>query len=189
MPRRHPQPFWRKSRSCWYVQIGKRQKSLSPDRDEAFRLYHELMIQPQATPAPSSVRDDDPLVVEVCDVFLHWLFKRKVMTTYRWHKHYIQMFGSSIPRDLRVSKLTPLHVTDEMDAHEDWQPNTKWDFARAVQRVFNWAVDQKQIPASPIRRVEKPTPEAGELAISPAQFAEAIAAIREPNFRELIRFC
>jgi hypothetical protein len=44
MPRKHPQPFWRAERTCYYVQIGKKQHRLDPDRDEAFRLYHELIV-------------------------------------------------------------------------------------------------------------------------------------------------
>jgi hypothetical protein len=29
------EPFWRDARNCWYVQIGKKQIKLYPDRDEA----------------------------------------------------------------------------------------------------------------------------------------------------------
>jgi hypothetical protein len=40
MPVRFPRPFWRSSRNCWFVQLGKKQVRLDPDRDEAFRMYH-----------------------------------------------------------------------------------------------------------------------------------------------------
>ena len=46
MPRRRPAPFWREQTRCWYVQLGKKQIRLSPDEEDAFRLYHELMASP-----------------------------------------------------------------------------------------------------------------------------------------------
>jgi integrase len=182
-------PFWRSATACWYVQIGKKQIRRSPEREEAFSLYHTLMHEPHvAQLRPTEISYDYRLVVEVCDAILEWLYKREVMTTYNWHKNYIQIIISSIPRDLRVSELKPFHVLDEMDAH-DWKPNTKWDFARAVQRVFNWAADSWRISSSPICKVEKPTPEAGELSISPAEFDQVMAQIQDPNVRDLIRLC
>ena len=58
MPReQHPEPFWRKQTKCYYVQIGKKQHRLSKDRDEAYRLYHELMAKPpEVTLVPCRVR-------------------------------------------------------------------------------------------------------------------------------------
>ena len=74
MLRRYPQPFWREFTSAWYVQVGKKQNRLSPDRDEAFRLCHELMGRgPEADPSPPAVSSLRPvLVLEVLDWFLDW---------------------------------------------------------------------------------------------------------------------
>ncbi len=53
MPRRqHPEPFWRQQTQCYYVQIGKKQHRLSSDREDAFRVYHELMSRPPDAPRP-----------------------------------------------------------------------------------------------------------------------------------------
>jgi hypothetical protein len=41
---RFRKPFFKKSHDCWYVQIEGRQIRLSKDRDEAFLLYHKMMI-------------------------------------------------------------------------------------------------------------------------------------------------
>ena len=41
-----PKPFFRTGRGVWYVEIDRRQINLGPDRDEAFRHYHELMAHP-----------------------------------------------------------------------------------------------------------------------------------------------
>jgi integrase len=72
-----------------------------------------------------------------------------------------------------------------MDA-KGWNPNTKNDFASAVQRAFNWAVKQGIIDRNPVAYIEKPAREARELAISPKDYAEVMAAVTEPNFRTLL---
>ena len=56
MPRRKKKtdlPFWwRKQTGCYYVQIDGKQVRLSPDLDEAWRLYHELMGGKPEEPPP-----------------------------------------------------------------------------------------------------------------------------------------
>lgn len=47
MPR-FPKPWWRSERNAWFVQVGRRQVNLGPDREEAFAKYHELMRQPKS---------------------------------------------------------------------------------------------------------------------------------------------
>ena len=39
------EPFWRSERNCWYVQNGSTQVRLSPEKDEAWRLWHEFMAR------------------------------------------------------------------------------------------------------------------------------------------------
>ena len=67
-----------------------------------------------------------------------------------------------------------------------WANNTKHDFISAVKRAFSWAVDEELIEKSPLARVKKPAREAREFAVMPSEYANIIAAIREPNFRDLI---
>ena len=38
-----PKPFFKKARGIWYVEINRKQVNLGPDKDEAFRQYHQLM--------------------------------------------------------------------------------------------------------------------------------------------------
>jgi integrase len=74
-----------------------------------------------------------------------------------------------------------------MDAQE-WSANTKHDFVTAINRGFNWAVKQQLIDKNPVAFTEKPAREARELATTPGDFTEVMAAITESNFRDLIRF-
>ncbi len=43
---RFPKPFFKKASGVWYVEIHRKQINLGPDREEAFRKYHELMADP-----------------------------------------------------------------------------------------------------------------------------------------------
>ena len=89
----HPEPFWRKQKQCYYVQIGKKQHRLSKHRDDVYQLYHELMSRPRCrrrrppTPSMPSGR-----VVELLDLFLEWARKNKAPRTYTWYKENIQRF-------------------------------------------------------------------------------------------------
>ncbi len=52
-----PKPFFKQARKSWYVETDRRQIKLGPDRDEAFRLYDQLMQQPpqQVAASPKSL--------------------------------------------------------------------------------------------------------------------------------------
>ena len=41
----HPQPFFRKSRSCWYVQPEGKQISLGSIQEAVFDQHHQLMAE------------------------------------------------------------------------------------------------------------------------------------------------
>lgn len=190
MPRKHPQPFWRDARQCFFVQLGKKQVRLSPDRDEAFRLYHELMSRPAGQPAndnrPAEPTATPRLVVQILDEFLDWADKHKAPRTYGWYKENIQRFIDRIPPGLTVAELKPFHVTRAMADFAHWANNTKADFIGAVKRALNWAADEELIDRSPLARLKKPAREAREMAVSPAEYRTIIEAVREPAFLDLI---
>ncbi len=55
-----PKPFRRAARDSWFVQVAGKQAELSADKDEAFRLPHDLMAKPTEQrvvkqPAPSDL--------------------------------------------------------------------------------------------------------------------------------------
>jgi integrase len=181
-----PKPFHRPKRNMWFVQIQGHEHKLSSDRAEAYRLYYGLMSREPG--APASVKaSDEHLVVQVVDDFLDWAKCNRAQATYDIYFRLLQTFADAIPATLTVGELKPFHVTRVMDAHSGaWGSNTKRDFAATVQRVFNWAEKQGLIDRNPLRHLEKPSAEARELAVSPLDHATMLAAIREPNFRDLI---
>jgi integrase len=185
MPRKHPEPFWRDARKCWFVQIGKKQHRLSPDRDEAFQLYHALMSrkpeEKQPTPPPAAL-----LAVEVLDRFLDWVKGQQAARTYEWYQRHLQHIASAIPARLTVAELKPWHVSRVMDAHPGWSANTRNGFARAVQRAFRWAMRQGLIDGAPLAFVEKPALEARETPVTPEEFDKLMEVVKDSAFRDLL---
>jgi integrase len=189
LPRRHPQPFWREFTRCWYVQIGKKQVRLSPDRDEAFRIYYELMSrgrEGQPSPSATTLAPTPTRAVEVLDAFLDWCGRNKAARTYEHYRANIQRFVSRIPAALTVTELKPFHVTRAMADFPDWGNNTKHDFIAALKRALNWAVDEELIARNPLARMKKPAREAREMAVSPEEYARVLETVVEPCFRDLI---
>lgn len=183
MPKKRPEPFWREQTHCFYVQIGKKQHRLDPDESTAWRLYHEMMAKPpeaRAVPLPSAMS-----AVEVIDRFLAWAEINREELTYEAYKRRLQNLVDAIPPTLAACDLKPYHVTQVMDAKE-WNANTKNDFASAIGRAYNWAIGQGLLERNPVALMEKPAREVRELAISPADYAEVMAAVAEPHFRMLI---
>jgi integrase len=184
-----PEPFWRSARSSWYVHDGTRTVRLSPDKDKAWRLWHELMSQRREgqSALPLIQRGEATTAVEIIDLFLDWVQKNRHRLTYEAYVRRLQAFVDAIPASLSAAELKPYHLTRVMDAHANsWNANTRNDFATAVQRAFNWAEKQSLIERNSIRQIEKPEREARELAINPAQYARIMDSVTEANFRALL---
>lgn len=181
-----PKPFWRAARSSWFVQVAGKQVKLSGDKDEAFRLYHELMARPPEQRVVKQPAPSDLLAVEVLDRFLDWCQKNRSKSTYVSQLYYSKKLTPTLPAYLPVAELKPYHLTRVMDAQEGWSTNTKHNFVTAISRAFNWAVDEGLIDRSPIFRMKKPAREARELTASPTDFSEIISVVKEPHLRDLI---
>lgn len=186
MPRRRPQPFWRAQTRCWYVQLGKKQVRLDPDEQAAWKLYHELMARPDEEPRTPPPAGPSLPVATLLDAFLDWTNRHKAPRTYAWYRENLQRFLDGIPRGLTVAELKPFHLTRALDRFPHWSNNTKHDFIGAVKRAFNWAAEEELIDRSPLARVKKPAREAREMAVSPAEYASVVEAIREPRFRDVV---
>ncbi|HEX3148483.1 MAG TPA: hypothetical protein VHR66_10390, partial [Gemmataceae bacterium] len=142
---RYPQPFFRRKRQRWCVQFNGKQINLGPDRDEAFRLYHELLGTASKSLARQSEVAECEAVVALIDTFLEWCQKHKAKRTYDWYIERTTSFAQTLPADITVDQLKPFHVQEWVDAHVDWAPGQVRGCITAIQRVFNWAVKQGRI--------------------------------------------
>ena len=127
-----PKPFFKKARKQWYVEIQRRQIALGPDRDEAFKRYHELMRQPESrTVNPSSF----PAIV---DAFLEWVKKNRSPDTFEWYRYRCERFCQRNP-DLRASDLRPFHVQRWVDRYPTLGRTSKRNYVRSMKRCCQWA--------------------------------------------------
>jgi integrase len=185
---RYPRPFWRESRQCWFVQLGKKQHRLDPDKDRAFELYHDLMKKSgKERREPLPMLASDPLVIEVLDAFLEWAKNNSTRRTFKWRKENIETFTASIPKQtLTVSQLKAYHVTREMEAHPTWGPDTRANFARCIQRAFSWALKQGLIETNPIQYVEKPAKKKREVFYTHEEYLKLLAEFPDQAMRDVI---
>ena len=179
------EPFWKTDRACYYVQHGTRQLRLSPDKDEAWRLWHELMARPPEEPK-AIVYGDGSLVVEILDAFLLWAEANSSPRTYAWRKENLETFGKSIPRDLTAADLKPFQVTREMNAHPTWGNDSRANFARCVQRAFRWAKSQGLIATNPVETVEKPGKGRREDFYTREEYEALLAAFPDQPIRDVL---
>lgn len=204
MPRRRKKtdlPFWwRASAKCYHVQVDGAQRRLDSDLDTAWRLYHEIMAggptapptraaaPTAATPAPAS----GPLVLDVLETFSTWVRANKAARTYEAYRdrlqHLVDGLKASGDLALPMASLRPIHVTRVVLANPGWSANTKRGVIAACQRATRWAKRQGLIDADPLADMEKPGAEDREAAVSPAQYAEIMAAVVDPAFRALLEF-
>jgi integrase len=179
-----PKPFFRAPRGLWYVEIDRRQVNLGPDRDEAFRRYHDLMARGRDQPEPPT----DDAVALLLDAFLDWCQKHRAARTYDWYRDYLQSFANSIPRNLSVERLKPIHVQQWVDSQAGWGSGKRGAIT-AVQRAFNWAAKMGLIETSPVRHVEKPRAGRREVVITPGEFAWILGRVGDEEFRDLLVVC
>jgi integrase len=175
-----PKPFYRKSRGLWYVQIDGKQHNLGPDRDQAFETYHDLMRQPETVAVVGES------VLAIIDAFLDWCHKNRARDTYEWYRWRLEMFARSIPRNLTVGRLKPIHVQTWIDSYDTWSSGSKRNGCRAVQRALNWAEKQGIIDKSPIAHMEKPAAGKRETVLSEREFTRLLALAPGAAFRDLL---
>jgi len=211
MPRQ-PKPWYREGRG-WYVQLDGRQTFLGehppkfprpkkndqgewtpppPIRDEFHRRMAASADRPRRQPAGR--RDESLLVCEVFDTFLSWLSARvaegsKSQRTYDWYRKYLQSFLRSAPPLLAIEDLDHSHVHGWVDSHPDWKTGKRGAMT-AVQRALNWAARAGLLKSlggkSPLAGLEKPAQGRREQLVTPEEYVEVTALVKDQNFRDLL---
>ena len=176
-------PFYVESRDTWMVWLNGRQEKLGKgiSEEEAFERYRELKsFRGKLRP--------NTLVAVVFDKFLDDLEVNNPKTTYDWYGHFLSSFAKR-HRTLTVSEICPNDLTEWANKDfKDDSPSTRHGAIRAVQRPFNWAVEQGLIPHSPIARVKKPTPNRREKIIPPKLWDEIMEKEKSIPWRDFLVF-
>jgi integrase len=174
-----PKPFFRSARQCWFVEIDGKQIKLSPDREEALRLYGELLAKPRAAKLASDS------VAVLMDIFLDWCEQHRPGRTYEWYKERCQGFLDAISATLTLRELKPFHVQQWVDSHK-WNDGMKRGAMIAVKRAFNWLAKQGHIDRSPLTGLELPPQGHRERVITPDEYKSILARYEGDPFADLL---
>jgi integrase len=175
-----PKPFYREKRDLWYVQIHGKQVNLGSDKELAFKKYHEIMHRP--TPVASE------LVAGMIEGFLDWAEQHLAASTYAGYKKFLNAFALSLPnpKTFPVEQLKPYHVQQWIDGRKAWGATMKHNAITAVKRCFSWGEKLGHISRSPIRSVEKPTPERRNQIVTVVHYETMLARVRSKTSKELL---
>lgn len=180
---RQPKPYFRKQKQAWYVQIDGRQISLGPEKEPAWRRYHELMA------GRADLASERATVVQLLETYLEWCSKHRSIGTYDNARLYCRHFARSAGKQLRIEQLKPKHITAWIDQHPKWSDTSKNDAISIVQRAFNWAAKQGHIIRSPIAGFdEKPARRRREVVYSEEEFASILRVTTDELFKDLLVF-
>jgi integrase len=90
---------------------------------------------------------------------------------------------------MTVEQLLPGHVYAWVDSQAGWKTSRRGAIV-AVQRAFNWAAKTGKLRSlggrSPLAGMEKPAQGRRELVVSREQFDEALAPVKDQEFRDLL---
>jgi len=141
-------PFFRKSTKCWYVKDsdGKFVR-LDPDEETAFRLWNQILEVQRV-----GVSDD----VSFSAIAEAWAQEHQNLLSaekFRQAVTHLANFATSVDGKLAVdvSKndlLTWMKLPKR--GQKVWAVNTQRDAARAIKRVFQWAVDERKLSWNPL---------------------------------------
>ena len=218
---RTPSPWYRAERDEWRVilrgvdhLLGNHPAGFPPPRKQRKRWnapqpildrFHELMaVKPGSTPSPKAATPVVVTVAIVFDRFLAWCQVNRSERTYEWSRNHIQNFCDALkqreepirPQNFPAASLTPLHVTEWVDANRRkrpgkraWGPNHCRGAITAVARAFSWATNQRLITENPVRGTEKPAAVRREQVLTRAEFDALLAEVKDDPFRNVLEFC
>jgi hypothetical protein len=175
---RRPKPWFRKERQAWFVTINGAQHNLGPDKNQAYDRFHELMRQ------PTERRVSSQLMAAIIDEFLDWCSRNRAEPTYEWYRYRLERFAQMYP-SLRIADLRPFHV-ERWVAQYDFSQTSRRNYLRSVKRCVRWAKLQGLIDSDPIAELEVPSANRKEVVVSPTEYDEILASIRDDGLRDLI---
>lgn len=106
---------------------------------------------------------------ELCEKFLAWSEKNQAPRTTQIYKEYLNAYirHIGISTDMPAESMKPLHVEDYIVAHQKWSDTYKNTTVVAINRPFNWGVDNGFIERNPIKKAAKPSVEGRKTYATP----------------------
>jgi len=178
-----PKPFFKKGRGVWYVEINRKQINLGPDKDAAFRQYHQLMAEPREAKAPSGT------VLEVIDTFLDWCQCRRAPDTFEWYGYRLQRLAVWLHRhypNIAARDLREFHIDEWLDTFDQLSSGSKRNYCRVIKRAMRWAKKKGRIEKNPIAEMELPKGGKREVVVSAGEWETMLGMVSNRCFRDLL---
>lgn len=192
---RQPKPWFRTSKSAWYVQyrgkkvlLGGHPDGAPPPKQtngtwNAPAVIRDAFYKLMATDPANLPKAGQIVVAQVCDLFLAHSEKHNEKATYVWYRHFLQSFSTLYGR-IAAAELKPFHVTKWLDANT-WKGGQR-NAVIALKRAFNWADQQGVLTPNPLRNVQKPPATRRTRIVTTAEREEILAAVPDRNFKEFL---
>ena len=178
---RNPKPWFRKDRNAWFVTVNGSRHNLGPDREEAQRRFHELMLYGDVKSSDTALT-----VFSLFDEFLDWTKSQRAEQTYLWYRERLEAFVKYLKNDLSFEQLKPFHLAKWVAKHPSWSATHQRNCMRAVQRPYRWAHQMGFIDSNPIEYVEKPAAERREQIVTPEEYSDIMSNILSSEFQDLV---
>ena len=122
--------------------------------------------------------------------YLTWCEKHRAPRSLEWYRGYLLNFLKHPGiADLEATAIKPFHVREWVDSQVGWGSTYSRGAIVAVQRVWNWAIEEGHLETTPLARMKKPPAKRRETYMTPDDFTKFLAEIN-PNdpFRKIFLF-
>jgi integrase len=137
------------------------------NREEAERLFHELMAGMARTPESASAR-----TVDLVEAFLQHSRVHFAEDTHRINRYYCQLLAEACGK-VPARDIKPYHIDRWIDpkvAAGEWSETTVYNARRCAHRVFSWAAQRGLIASNPLAGMPRPKPAPRQRAITDGEF-------------------
>ena len=184
--------WYRAANHSWYATFmanGRQtqRKLLKGPNDKIHKKLAEQKMLEELKAHPPSQKKSAPDWLTVRGVlkgFLRHSRKHHEPTTYDWYKNFFRSFAR-LYGNLRVSELAKKHVRRWLEK-SGYNPTSQNRGVGALQRAFNWAVEEEHISVNPIAHVRKPKGLVRDRILTVEERELILSSIKGPAFREFV---
>jgi integrase len=143
------EPWWRKQNGHWYLEVNGKQVRISdePDPDGGERKNPPVAVQNKWHKFMREGSPEDMQLDDLIALFIDSLPEGDNRTTTRRQLSRFERFAG---REVRVSKLRPLTVTNYLKKYPHWKPSSVRTFVNRLHAAINWGVRQGLLDKNPI---------------------------------------
>lgn len=122
--------------------------------------------------------------------YLTWCEKHRAPRSCEWYAGHLNGFLKHPGiAELEATAIKPFHVTEWVDAQTGWGSTYSRGAIVAVQRVYNWAIEQGHLESTPLARMKKPPAKRRESYMKPTDFDQILTLLPVTDpFRDLFLF-